>query len=673
MTVDFGRDICGQLAQAEQREWLVTNGLGSYAAGTIAGLSTRRYHGYLIAALKPPLGRTLLLAHLDERISYGDRAYELSTHRWADGTVTPQGYRYIEHFYLDGTTPVWHFACADALLEKRLWMQPGADTTYIRYTVLRASQPLDLTIKALANYRDHHGSTQGGDWHMTIAPVDRGIKIAACAEATPFYLLAHGLAQSSRVEPAHQWYEGFDLAMERYRGLGARDDGLHVATFTAQLQPEQSFAIVVSTDPTPPANPDLAWAERQQYERDLLLRWQHSDTSRAPAWIDRLVLAADQFVVDRPIADTPDGKTVIAGYPWFGDWGRDTAIALPGLTLATGRPEVARQILLAFARYSDRGMLPNVFPEQGETPCYNTVDGALWYVEAARAYYAATGDADFLQAIFPTLTAMVDWHQRGTRYGIQLDPEDGLLYAGEPGSQLTWMDAKIGGWTITPRVGKPIEIQALWYNALRIVADWARILNRSDRDYLQLADRAAAGFQRFWYEEQGYCYDVLDTPEGDDATFRPNQIFAVSLPDRDTPYAPLLETSQRQTIVTAVARQLLTSYGLRSLNPEHPDYRGRYGGDPVQRDSSYHQGPAWGWLLGPFVRAYVQTGGNLAQARSLLAPVRHHLRDGCIGTLGEIFDGDPPFTPRGAFAQAWTVAEVLHTWHWLGRNESASE
>ncbi|MEO1134110.1 MAG: amylo-alpha-1,6-glucosidase, partial [Cyanobacteria bacterium J06639_1] len=379
---------------------------------------------------------------------------------------------------------------------------------------------------------------------------------------------------------------------------------------------------------------------------------------------------ADQFVVNRntfhpETHQEKTGKTVIAGYPWFGDWGRDTAIALPGLTLATGRPEIARQILLTFARYSDRGMVPNVFPERGEIPQYNTVDAALWYVEAVRAYAAKTGDRDFLETVFPTLQSIVDWHQRGTRYGIQLDAEDGLLYAGEPDSQLTWMDAKIGDWAITPRIGKPIEINALWYNALRVTAACARWLDRSDRDYVQMAERAAASFERFWIGDRGYCYDVLDPPDGNDDSFRPNQIFAVSLPDRDSAYPALLDLPRRQAIVTAVARNLLTSYGLRSLHPNHPDYRDRYGGDPVQRDSGYHQGPVWGWLLGAYVRAYVQTGGSRDVGRSLLEPMRYHLRDACLGTLSEIFEGAPPFTPRGAFAQAWTVAEVLQTWQWL--------
>ncbi|MEO0853853.1 MAG: amylo-alpha-1,6-glucosidase, partial [Cyanobacteria bacterium J06648_11] len=441
---------------------------------------------------------------------------------------------------------------------------------------------------------------------------------------------------------------------------------LHIATVSAQLEPGESFAIVASTDPNPELDIDLAWECRQTHERELIRRWQGSSGSdRAPAWLEQLVLAADQFIVTRPVEDNPDGKTIIAGYPWFGDWGRDTAIALPGLTLATGRPEIARQILLTFARYSDRGMIPNVFPEQGETPQYNTVDAALWYVEAVRAYWEHTSDRDFLADVFPTLQAIVEWHQRGTRYGIALDPEDGLLFAGEPGSQLTWMDAKIGDWVITPRIGKPIEINALWYNALRVVADCARELDQSDREYDRMADRISANFQRFWHGDRGYCYDVLDTPQGNDDTFRPNQIFAVSLPDRASTYPALLNLSQRQAIVTAVSRHLLTSYGLRSLHPEHPDYRDRYGGDAVQRDSCYHQGPAWGWLIGPFVRAYLQTGGAKDDARRLLGPIQHHLHDACLGTASEIFDGAPPFPPRGAFAQAWSVAEVVRTWSWI--------
>jgi predicted glycogen debranching enzyme len=378
-----------------------------------------------------------------------------------------------------------------------------------------------------------------------------------------------------------------------------------------------------------------------------------------PAWIDQLVLAADQFLVRRPRADDPDGLSVIAGYHWFGDWGRDTMIALPGLTLATGRPEAARRILTTFARFVDGGMLPNVFPDAGQEPEYNTVDAALWYVEAVRAYHAATGDDAALRELFPALELIVRGYTAGTRYGIRVDG-DGLVTAGEPGVQLTWMDAKVGDWVVTPRIGKAVEINALWYNALVAMAGFARRLGRSTAAWEAMAERAAASFTRFWNAEAGYCYDVIDTPAGVDVTLRPNQILAVSLPE-----SPLSPARQR-AVVDACAARLLTSYGLRSLPPDHPRFRGHYGGDQWSRDGAYHQGTVWSWLLGPFALAHHRVYGDAAVARSFLRPLAAHLDDGCLGSIGEIFEGEAPFRPDGCVAQAWSVAETLRAWHALG-------
>ncbi|RLC72274.1 MAG: glycogen debranching protein, partial [Chloroflexi bacterium] len=376
----------------------------------------------------------------------------------------------------------------------------------------------------------------------------------------------------------------------------------------------------------------------------------------APAAIEHLILAADQFIVRRSLSDDPDRRTIIAGYPWFGDWGRDTMISLPGLTLITGRHDVAARILRTYARFIDQGLLPNHFPEAGEEPEYNTADATLWYFEAIRAYHKATNDLTLLGDLFPVLQEIIKWHQRGTRYNIHVDPADGLLYAGEPGVQLTWMDAKMDDWVVTPRIGKPVEINALWYNALRIMADFARSLREPAEGYEITAEQARAGFARFWNEAAGYCYDVLDGPGGDDPALRPNQLLAVSLP-----YSPLTEQQQR-AVVDACARHLLTSHGMRSLAPDDPAYVGRYGGDQHQRDRAYHQGTVWAWLIGPFVSAYLRVYRDPEVARSFLRPLMHHLADHGVGSISEIFDGDPPFTPRGCIAQAWSVAEVLRAW-----------
>jgi predicted glycogen debranching enzyme len=659
MSIEFGREICGELSSADAREWLVTNGIGGYASGTVAGLNTRRYHGLLVAALNPPLGRTLLLAKLDETALYDEQSYPLYTNRWATGAVEPQSYRYIELFALEGTVPVWRFACADALLEKRVWMQQGANTTYVQYTLLRATQPLTLSLKALVNYRDHHGDTQANGWQMRIEPIEQGISILAFPEATSFYLLSN----AANIFPAHDWYKDFDLAVERYRGLSDHEDHLHAATVEATLHPGESLTFIASTEPNPSLNGAEALSARRSHEQHLLSLWNahRSPTNNAtPDWIDRLVLAADQFIVDRPTVDEPKGKTVMAGYYWFGDWGRDTMISLPGLTLATGRPEIARSILRTFAQYVDRGMLPNRFPDAGEIPEYNTVDATLWYFEAVCAYYAATEDEDLLNELFPVLADVIDWHRRGTRYNIHLDASDGLLYAGETGVQLTWMDAKVGDWVVTPRIGKPIEINALWYNALCIMAAFARQLNQPYGDYEAIAHLTQTNFNRFWNPALGYCYDVLDGPEGDDSSLRPNQLFAVILPK--APSILLLTPEQRRAVVNVCSQKLLTSHGLRSLSPDHSQYQGHYGGNSLQRDGAYHQGTVWGWLLGPFVQAHLRVYGDPVQARQFLEPMANHLAAHGVGSLSEIFDGDAPMRPRGCIAQAWTVAAVLSAW-----------
>jgi predicted glycogen debranching enzyme len=647
--LDFGRDICGHLPIAERREWLVTNGIGGYASGTVAGLLTRRYHGLLIAALQSPVGRTLLLTKLDETAIYDDRIYPLSTNRWASGLVEPTGFHHLERFHLEGSTPVWTFACADALLEKRVWMQPGANTTYVRYDLRRASAPLTLIIKALVNYRNHHGSTYANGWRMNIELVTHGLRVTAFDGATPFYLLS----DRAEATPQHEWYRDYFLSAEDYRGLDALDDNLYAALFQTTLYPGEPFTLVASTEAMPNLDGTSAYAERQAHEQRLLVQSSHAD---APAWVQHLIRTADQFIVRRSFPNEPNGHTVIAGYPWFSDWGRDTMISLPGLTLVTGRHDVAARILRTFAHFVDQGMLPNRFPEMGETPEYNTVDAALWYFETLRAYHAATGDDALLRDLFPVLQEIIEWHQRGTRYNIHVDPADGLLYAGELGMQLTWMDAKVGGWVVTPRIGKPVEINALWYNTLCSMADLARRLNEPADHYEALAEQTRAGFGRFWNQEMSYCYDVIGGPDGDDPALRPNQLLAVSLP-----HSPLSPEQQR-AVVDACARHLLTSHGLRSLSPDDPAYVGHYGGDQRRRDAAYHQGTVWGWLIGPFVRAHLRVYRDPALAQSYLMPLIRHLAGHGVGSISEIFDGDPPFTPRGCIAQAWSVAELLRAW-----------
>ncbi len=655
MGIEVGREICGYLTTAESREWLVTNGIGGYASGTIAGLLTRRYHGLLIAPLQPPVRRTLLLTKLDETLFYHQKSYPLFTNRWVGGKIDGHGYRYVESFRLEGTIPVWTFACADALIEKRIWMQKRENTTYIRYDLLRSSGRVSISIQAWVNYRSHHGLQQDPGFFFEMATIPQGVKVHALGAGIPFYLFSSGGVFTLEQE----WKEGLDLAMERYRGQGDRDNHFHGCTLAATLTPGTSLTLVASTQAQANLDSQFTWQQHQSHAGKLLARWQSTPylrTENAPDWIKQLVLAADQFIVCRPLPDNIQGKTVIAGYPWFTDWGRDTMISLPGLTLATGRPEIAKRLLQTFARYVDQGMLPNLFPDEGAAPAYNTVDATLWYFEAIRAYYEATRDRQLLAELFPVLAEIIDWHCRGTRYHIHRDPDDGLLYAGDATTQLTWMDAKYKDWVVTPRQGKPVEINALWYNALRSISLFARKVNQPDREYEQLADQAGQGFARFYSEALGYCYDVLDTPQGNDAALRPNQIFAVSLSESP------LALGQQRSVVDACARSLVTSHGMRSLSPDHPQYIGHYGGDLAHRDGAYHQGTVWGWLLGPFAIAHLKVYHQPQQALSFLTPLAHHLTTHGIGSISEIFDGDAPFTPRGCIAQAWSVAETLRAW-----------
>lgn len=662
MLLDFGRELCGDLATAESREWLVTNGIGGFASGTVAGMLTRRYHGLLMAALQPPLGRTLLLPKIDETVEYegiypeSGRFYPLYVNRWANGVVEPNGHHQINRFHLEGTTPVWTFAFANALLEKRIWMQQGANTTYIQYKLVRATGPLKMEAKAFVNCRDYHSTTIVNDWQPEINERENGLSIQMYEEATPFYLLSDKM----EMIPQFDWYEDFYLAVEEYRGQNdVQEDHIYAALLRAVLQPGKSVTLVASIEPGPNLDGAAAYAERQTYEASLLEKARKVHTIAPPSEVEQLMLAADQFIVARPTTQDVNGRSVIAGYPWFGDWGRDTMIALPGLTLTTGRPEVAASILRTYAQFVDQGMLPNRFPDAGEHPEYNTVDATLWYFEALRAYHATTGDDALVRDLFPVLQEIIKWHRRGTRYNIQMDEADGLLFAGEEGMQLTWMDAKIDSWVVTSRIGKPVEVNALWYNALNIMVAFARLLNEGLGEYETLAEKAKMGFAHFWNEEMGYCYDVIDGPDADglDGSLRPNQLFAISLP-----HSPLTPEQQRSAL-DACGRHLLTAHGLRSLSPDDKAYVGHYGGDRYKRDGAYHQGTVWGWLLGAFVSATLRVYGDKEVARSyLISLLQHHIRAHAVGSISEIFDGDAPFTPRGCVAQAWSVAEVLRTW-----------
>lgn len=661
--ITLGRADFASFELACSREWLVTNGLGGFAAGTVGDANTRRYHGVLVAALTPPLGRIVTVAKLDVEVHYCGREYLLASNEYVDETIEPRGYRHIERFRLENGLPVWEYAFADALVEKRLIMPHGENTTLVQLRVLRASAPLNIMVRPLCTYRDYH-SHNHGEWDFGWEKLGDGFLISAFEGAQPYRVQVNG---RSEVVATPAWYWHFRHRMEAFRGLDESEDLFGPGLIRSELELGEAASIVISTESVPSSDFEKVLT-RETLRREILLECLGKEEQ--PAWIRQMVVSADQFVVARHTGSATDGRTIIAGYPWFGDWGRDTMIALPGLTLTTGRFNVARDILQTFAQYIDRGMVPNRFPDNAEQPEYNTADATLWYIHAIREYTLRSQDLDLASSLFDTLIDIVEWHRQGTRYNIHVDPADGLLVSGEEGIQLTWMDAKVGDWVVTPRTGKAVEINALWYNALRCIADLASRIGKPAiaKSFQQQADVVAKNFRRFWNAELGFLHDVIDGPEGTvgddgkryDSSLRPNQIFAVSLP-----FSPLHQDQQR-AVVNACACELTTSYGLRSLAPAESQYASHYGGGPLERDAAYHQGTVWAWLLGPFAESHFRVYGNAECARSFLQPLGAHLREACVGSISEIFDAEPPHLSRGCFAQAWSVAETLRVWIALG-------
>jgi predicted glycogen debranching enzyme len=652
----LGRDICGDWEQAIAREWLVANGLGGFACGTVAGANTRRYHAFLMASLRPPVDRRLLVAKVDVTVDYLGLRYPLSSNEFADGTVDPRGFVHLESFHVEDGIPVWRYAVADALLEQRIFMAPGANTTYLSLEVLRAAAPLQVELKPLVGHRDYHSQQRGA---LPLHAVAQGDGCLIDDAGTPVCRLHAG---GARYLAADTWYWNFKHREEAARGLDDLEDLWGPGTFAASLRPGTAFYFTATTEPGEPAAGGEIRRAVESQARALVAALPPA----APGWIQTLGIATDQFLVRRgPREDA--AVSVIAGYPWFTDWGRDTMISLPGLTLTLGRFEKAAAILRTFAKVVDRGMLPNRFTDAGETVEYNTADATLWMFQAVSHYLDARPDPDLLRELFPVLSGIIRAHADGTRFGIKV-ADDGLLHVGEAGTQLTWMDAKHGAEVFTPRIGKPVEINALWLNALEVTARFAgQLRNEVEKNFsLALLHRAEHSFGRFWNKDLGCLYDVIDVNGGTtvDASIRPNQLFAVSLP-----YSAL-SADRMRAVVDVCARDLLTSYGLRSLAPQDPAYRGHYVGDGRQRDAAYHQGTAWSWLLGPFALAHFRVYGDASRAKEFLAPMAEHLAAACIGSVSEIFDGDAPHIARGCFAQAWGVAEILRAWHHLDRGPS---
>jgi predicted glycogen debranching enzyme len=655
LTIDT-RD-CNDLGTLKSREWLITNEIGGYASSTVSGINTRRYHGLLVAATQPPVGRIVMLSKLEEVLIVDGVRIDLATNLYRDDVVHPEGYRKLHQFRLD-PFPTYTYSDDRFILEKCIYMPHGENTVVVEYLLIKHAdvQNIRLEISPLIAFRDFHAMT-----HENSVLDGSIVQTPGCAKVKPYSELS-ALYLSHNAEEVVQtgcWYRNFEFEEERLRGLDHHEDLFNPLTLRASMNERSGVVLIASTEPRPI---ELAAEYRRAEIRLNDLRY-HNNRSRngSSDLIPKLEAAAEQFLVARE-----PFETVIAGYHWFSDWGRDTMIALPGLLLSTDRPEAAKEILLEFLRYLDGGMLPNRFPDRGETPEYNTVDATLWFIETIWQYLNYCADSKWRQEalqlireqFYPALKSILDAHLSGTRYHIQVDSE-GFLWAGDSNTQLTWMDAKVGDVAITPRAGRPVEIQALWYNALRIVEELGREFGDSvSSDYFAgRANRLLENFERvFWNSDEQCLYDVVGA-SGPDPAIRPNQVIAVSLRHC------LVSEEKARLVLKSAERHLLTPFGLRTLSPADPNYRSRCEGDVWNRDSAYHQGTVWPWLAGPFFSAKIRFADDisqtLAEAQSWLDRLSSHLEDACLGQVSEIFDAEEPHTPRGCVAQAWSVAELL--------------
>lgn len=660
MNYFFDTNTTQEFNRAISLEWIETNGLGGYASSTIIGTNTRRYHGLLVASMKPPVQRNVILSKMDESIKLNGQTYELGTNKYHNA-IYPTGYIFQESFQKN-MFPEFMYSLHGIKLKKTIAAVHGENTTLIIYEVLQADTPFVLDLLPLTAPRDFHQLSCNMMPMAWDSNFERGIlHHQANDQSPPLYISVPG----SSFEYLPDWYYNFEYPVELERVQGANEDLFTPGRFSVQLKEGDRLGIIASTD-APHGRNALSLFEAEKYRRESLLE-EVPDNHLAKT----LTLAADQFIVSRG----EEGKSIIAGYPWFSDWGRDTMISLPGLCMATNRYDDARRILLAYADNVSEGMIPNRFSDYGEESMYNTADATLWFFVAIYQYLSYSGDKEFvLDYMLPVLEDIIFRHQIGTRFGIRVDT-DGLLEAGEADVQLTWMDAKVGDWIVTPRRGKAVEINALWYNALRIYS-YLQDLS-GNLELAQAFQDQARGVKRtfqdkFWNYEGEYLYDLVDG-EYKDASIRPNQIFALSLP------FPLLEGERATQVLDVVTTHLYTPKGLRSLSPLDSAYKDVYIGDIYARDGAYHQGTVWAWLLGPYVDAvmYVQKNFGKYKAKQVLADMASHLGEAGVGTISEIFDGAAPYIPRGCFAQAWSVAEMMRVadqyelWHSsLGWQES---
>ncbi|HEY4369034.1 MAG TPA: amylo-alpha-1,6-glucosidase [Steroidobacteraceae bacterium] len=660
-----GRDSGAQrdIAYLRQREWLVTNGLGGYGSGTLVGMPTRKHHGLFVPNLDTPKGRHVLISRCDEVLLSGTQRWELGGAEFPGDEVRNHTHLHIEEFSLEHRIACWRIRCGPLLLERAIVMPHNQNTVCVRYRLLEGDT-VQLQIRPFLSFRRHDDSPDtsiDAPYVLTIIEGQHEVTHPDCPITLRMTLRPHPDTFVS--EPRRE--NEFLFRVEQERGYYALANAYSPGYFVALLRGHEPVTFMASTHTWATLAPDgaLAFDAETRRARSLLSRAQTGDEP----FVNQLVLAADQFIVlpgsrtDESALAQAEGldlRTVIAGYHWFGDWGRDTMISLEGLTLSTGRYREAGAILRTFASYVRHGLLPNLFPEGERQALYHTVDATLWYFHAIARYLAVTGDRSLLRQLFPVLRSIVEHHLAGTDFGIHVDT-DGLLTASAPGYQLTWMDAKVDGWVVTPRRGKPVEIQALWYNALCHMAQWRHELAWPENvDYAAHAHQARDAFnQRYWNVERQCLFDVIDGPElREDAAVRPNQIFALSLDH------PVLVRSHWDSVLETVTRELLTPRGLRTLSRDHPDYKAHYRGALRERDAAYHQGTVWPWLIGHFIDAYLKVHADPAGARRLLADFMDHLSQAGVGSISEVFDAEPPYEPGGCIAQAWSVAEVLRAW-----------
>lgn len=637
----INKDLLGDFAYASSLEWIETNGLGGYASSSVAGANTRRYHGLLVAALQPPVNRMVIVSKLEETIIHGDATFHLSANQYP-GSIFPQGFQHLVDFRKD-IFPEFTYKAADIILKKTVIAVHGENTTIVTYEVISAPGPFTLQLQPFYSARTIHELAQANDYMGRAYVFDKGTFVTLNYQGCPEFFIS---VPGSKFEEHIDWHYNFEYLRDWERGEAFKEDLYTHGSFRLPLEQGSKIGVLISLK-NPKGRQAFKLVAKETARRENLLTDQHEHPD-----VRRLILAADQFIVKRG-----KGISVIAGYHWFTDWGRDTMIALPGLCLATGRYADAKKILLEYTRYVSEGMIPNRFPDAGEDPEYNTIDATLWFFIAIYKYYTYTQDTTFIRTIISTLEDIVHYHYLGTRYGIKVDADDGLLEGGEEGWQLTWMDAKVDGYVVTPRRGKPVEVNALWYNVLCVMEYLCMKTLQDERAsyYGGLARKVHLAFQQqYWDEAHGRLFDVVGRA-GTSGQNRPNQIFSLSLP------FPLLNGEKAVAVFANVTQHLFTPVGLRSLDARDPSFRSHYSGNRWERDTAYHQGTVWSYLLGPYIDALLFTSNGMGrgQAVQIAQTFLQHLDEAAVGSVSEVFDGSAPHHPKGAVAQAWGVAEIL--------------